>query len=116
MRIEEIRFVPLPAPILYSIEILSQRFGGTVQQLKIIAGQNLGLARSARKALEKIVAEDDVVGFRSQQLRHSKTFLKMNRQPTKNLLKCDTKIYRFPHDLAYPIGLGEQELSADWVP
>lgn len=61
MPIEEIRFVPLPAPILYSIENpFAEIRLGTVQQLKeLLKDKNLGLARSARKALEKIVAEDD---------------------------------------------------------
>jgi hypothetical protein len=61
MRIEDIKPVPLPTTLLDSIEnpFPDVRLG-TVQQLtKLLNGKNLGLARSAREALERIAENDD---------------------------------------------------------
>jgi uncharacterized caspase-like protein len=61
MPMDEIRSVPLPTPLLDSIENpFSDVRHGAVQQLtKLLNGKNLGLARSAREALERIAEEDD---------------------------------------------------------
>ncbi|MBV6451340.1 MAG: hypothetical protein MHPDNHAH_02073 [Anaerolineales bacterium] len=61
MRIEEIRSVPLPAPLLDSIDnpFSDIRLGAVQQLTKLLNGKNLGMARSAREALEKIAEEDD---------------------------------------------------------
>jgi len=61
MRIEDIKPVSLPDELIEATED-SRTFvrEGAVQQLgKLLKSKNLGLARSAREALEKIVAEDD---------------------------------------------------------
>jgi hypothetical protein len=60
-RIEDVKPVPLPAPLVDSMEnLLADIRLGAVQQLtKLLNGKNLGLARSARAALERIVEEDD---------------------------------------------------------
>jgi len=59
--IEEIKSVPLPTPLLDSIEnpFSDIRLGAVQQLTKLLNGKNLGLARSAREALEKIAQEDD---------------------------------------------------------
>ena len=61
MRIEDIKPVPLPTPLLDSIEnpFADVRLGGVQQLIKLLNGKNLGLARSAREALERIAEEDD---------------------------------------------------------
>ncbi len=60
-RIEDIRPVPLPAPLLDSIEnpFADIRLGAVQQLGKLLSSKNLGLTRSAREALERIVAKDD---------------------------------------------------------
>ena len=60
-RIEDIKPVSLPAPLLDAIEnpFAEIRLGVVQQLTKLLKGKNLGLARSAREALEKIAAEDD---------------------------------------------------------
>jgi len=60
MRLEEIRSVPLPAPLLESIEnpFADVRLGAVQQLTKLLKGKNLGLARSAREALEGIAEKD----------------------------------------------------------
>ena len=60
-RIEDIKPVPLPAPLLDAIEnpFAEIRLGAVQQLTKLLKGKNLGLARSAREALEKIAAADD---------------------------------------------------------
>jgi MFS family permease len=59
--LEEIKSVQLPAPLLDSIEnpFADIRLGAVQHLTKILNGKNLGLARSAREALERIAAEDD---------------------------------------------------------
>ena len=59
--IEEIKSVPLPTPLLDSIEnpFSDVRLGAVQQLIKLLNGKNLGLARSAREALERIAEEDD---------------------------------------------------------
>lgn len=59
--IEEIKSVPLPTPLLDSIEnpFSDIRLGAVQQLTKLLNGKNLGLARSAREALEKIAQDDD---------------------------------------------------------
>ena len=61
MRIENIKPVPLPTALLDSIEnpFPDVRLGVVRQLIKLLNGKNLGLARSAREALERIVEEDD---------------------------------------------------------
>lgn len=61
MRIEDIKPVPLPAPLLDAIEnpFAEIRLGAVQQLTKLSKGKNLGLARSAREALKKIAVEDD---------------------------------------------------------
>ena len=61
MRIEDIKPAPLPAPLLDSIEnpLPDIRLGAVQQLTKLLNGKNLGLARSAREALERISQEDD---------------------------------------------------------
>lgn len=58
---EDIKSVPLPTPLLDSIEnpFADIRLGAVRQLEKILNGRNLGMARSAREVLERIVAEDD---------------------------------------------------------
>ncbi len=59
--IEEIKSVPLPTPLLDSIEnpFADIRLGAVQQLTKLLNGKNLGMARSAREALEKIAQDDD---------------------------------------------------------
>jgi hypothetical protein len=59
--VEEIKSVPLPTPLLDSIEnpFSDIRLGAVQQLTKLLNGKNLGLARSAREALERIAEEDD---------------------------------------------------------
>lgn len=61
MPMEEIKSVPLPAPLLDSIDnpFSDIRLGAVQQLTKLLNGKNLGMARSAREALEKIAEEDD---------------------------------------------------------
>ena len=61
MRLEDIKSVPLPAPLLDSIEnpFSDIRLGAVQQLTKLLNGKNLGLARSAREALERVAKEDD---------------------------------------------------------
>ncbi len=59
--IEEIKSVPLPTPLLDSIDnpFSDIRLGAVQQLTKLLNGKNLGMARSAREALEKIAQDDD---------------------------------------------------------
>lgn len=61
MRPEEIKSVPLPTPLVDSIEnpFADIRLGAVQQLIKLLHGKNLGLARSAREALEHIAENDD---------------------------------------------------------
>jgi hypothetical protein len=61
IRPEDIKSVPLPAPILDSIEnpFADIRLGAVQQLTKLLHGKNRGLARSAREALESIAENDD---------------------------------------------------------
>jgi hypothetical protein len=61
MRLADIKPVPLPAPLLDSIDnpFPDVRLGAVQQLVKMLNGKNLGLARSAREALERIVEQDD---------------------------------------------------------
>jgi len=61
IRIEDTRPVPLPDDLVAAINSsLPYVREGAVRQLDVLlSGRNLGLARSARLALEKIVEEDD---------------------------------------------------------
>lgn len=61
MPMEEIRSVPLPTPLLDSIDnpFSDIRMGAVQQLIKLLNGKNLGLARSAREALERIAEMDD---------------------------------------------------------
>ena len=61
MRIEDIKFMPLPAELINAIENpLPFVREGAVRQLDgILKGKNIGLARSAREALERMEREDD---------------------------------------------------------
>jgi len=61
IRIEDTRPVPLPDDLIGAINSsLPYIREGAVRQLEVmLGGRNLGLARSARLALEKIAAEDD---------------------------------------------------------
>ncbi len=61
MPMDEIKSVPLPTPLLDSIEnpFSDIRLGAVQQLTKLLNGKNLGLARSAQEALEKIAEEDD---------------------------------------------------------
>ena len=61
IRIDEIKPVPLPAALLDSIEnpFPDVRLGAVRHLTKILNGKNLGLASSAREALERIAKEDD---------------------------------------------------------
>ncbi|NOH02307.1 MAG: hypothetical protein HND47_10300 [Chloroflexi bacterium] len=60
-RIEDVKPAPLPPPLIQSIEnpFADIRLGAVRQLAKLMHGKNLGLARSAREALEKIAREDD---------------------------------------------------------
>jgi len=61
MRIEDIKPATLPAALLDSLEnpFSDVRLGAVQQLIKLLNGKNLGLARSAREALERIAEEDD---------------------------------------------------------
>jgi len=61
MRIEDVKAMPLPDALLESIEnpFPDVRLGAVNHLVKLMNGKNLGLARSAREALERIVQEDD---------------------------------------------------------
>jgi len=61
MKLEDIKAVPLPAPLLDSIEnpFSDIRLGAVQQLTKLLNGKNLGLARSAKEALEGIAENDD---------------------------------------------------------
>ncbi len=61
MPMEEVKSVPLPTPLLDSIEnpFSDIRLGAVQQLTKLLKGKNLGMARSAREVLEKIAEEDD---------------------------------------------------------
>ncbi len=61
MRLEDIKSVELPAPLLDSIEnpFADIRLGAVQQLTKLMNGKNLGLARAAREALERIAEHDD---------------------------------------------------------
>lgn len=61
MPLDEIKSVPLPTPLLDSIEnpFSDVRMGAVQQLIKLLNGKNLGLAQSAREALERIAEVDD---------------------------------------------------------
>jgi uncharacterized caspase-like protein len=61
MRLEDIKSFDLPAPLLDSIEnpFADIRLGAVQQLAKMMNGKNLGLARSAREALQRIAEHDD---------------------------------------------------------
>jgi hypothetical protein len=61
IKLEDIKSVPLPDPLLDSIEnpFADVRLGAVQQLAKLLNGKNLGLARSAREALEDIAQKDD---------------------------------------------------------
>lgn len=61
MRIEDVKPVPLPAELLEDIESPRPvvRAEAVQQLIKLLNGKNLGLARSAREALERIAENDD---------------------------------------------------------
>jgi len=61
MKSEDIKSVPLPVPILDSIEnpFADIRLGAVQQLTRLLNGKNRGLARSAREALESIAENDD---------------------------------------------------------
>ncbi|HEY3312829.1 MAG TPA: caspase family protein [Anaerolineales bacterium] len=61
MRLEDIKSVPLPAALFDSIEnpFADIRLGAVQQLSKLLNGKNLGLALSAREALEGIAKNDD---------------------------------------------------------
>ncbi len=61
MRVEDMKPVLLPTPLLDSIEnpFSDVRLGAVQQLIKLLNGKNLGLAHSAREALEQIAEEDD---------------------------------------------------------
>lgn len=58
---EEIKSIPLPTPLLHAIDnpFADVRLGAVQQLAKILAGKNIGLARSAREQLEKLAEKDD---------------------------------------------------------
>ena len=60
-RIEDVKAVPLPAALLDSIEnpFSDIRLAAVQQLIKLLNGKNLGLARSAREALERVAEEED---------------------------------------------------------
>lgn len=60
-RLEDIKPVPLSAALIDSIEnpLPEVRLAAVQQMAKLLHGKNLGLARSAREALERIATEDD---------------------------------------------------------
>jgi len=68
MRMEDMKPVPLPTPLLDSIEnpFADVRLGAVQQLTKLLNGKNLGLAHSAREALERVAKEDD-----SRQVSHA---------------------------------------------
>jgi hypothetical protein len=61
IKLEDMKSVPLPTPILDSIEnpFADIRLGAVQQLSKLLHGKNRGLARSAREALESIAENDD---------------------------------------------------------
>ena len=61
IRIEDSRPIPLPAPLIESIEnpFSDIRLGAVRQLTKLMNGKNLGLARAAKEALERIAESDD---------------------------------------------------------
>ena len=61
MRLEDIKPVTLPIALLNSLEnpFSDVRLGAVQQLIKLLNGKNLGLARSARGALERIEEHDD---------------------------------------------------------
>jgi hypothetical protein len=60
-RLEDIKPAPLPAPVLDSLEnaLPEVRLAAVQQLIRLLNGKNLGLARSAREALQKISENDD---------------------------------------------------------
>lgn len=77
-RLEDIRSVPLPAPLLDSIAnpFSDIRLGAVQQLAKLLNGRNLGLARSAGEALERMAKEDD---SRQVQVAASRVLNEINR-------------------------------------
>lgn len=61
MRIEDIKYVPLPDSLLRAIEnsYVGIRLGAVDELTKLLSGRNLGLARTARETLQQILTEDD---------------------------------------------------------
>jgi caspase domain-containing protein len=60
-RMEDIKPVALPAPVVDSMEnpLAEVRLAAVQQLIRLLNGKNLGLARSAREALQRIAGNDD---------------------------------------------------------
>jgi hypothetical protein len=67
-RLEDIKMVPLPDDLVAEIEDLRPYVRSVaVQKLeRLVSGRNLGLARSAREALERMSAQDDSFQVRKE--------------------------------------------------
>ncbi|MCI0610439.1 MAG: caspase family protein [Anaerolineae bacterium] len=85
MRMEEIKSVLLPAPLLDSIEnpFSDVRMGAVQQLIKLLNGKNLGMARSAQEVLERIAENDDSrqVSYAARQALES---IREAEKPAKN--------------------------------
>jgi hypothetical protein len=68
MRVEDIKPIPLPDHLTIALENpdTDVRLGAIQSLTKLLIGKNMGLARSAREALEKIAKEDD--SYRARQV------------------------------------------------
>lgn len=84
-RISDIKPIPLPGPLLDSIEnpFVDIRFGAVQQLINLLNGKNLGLARSAREALEKISVSDDSYRIRQAATEAVEPLRKMEQLAAK---------------------------------
>ena len=80
-RMSDIKLIPLPVLLVDSIEnpFVEVRFGAVQQLTNILNGRNLGLARSAREALEKIALNDDSIRIRLAATQALEPFRKMEQ-------------------------------------
>jgi len=93
-RVEDIKPVPLPTPLLETIEnpFADIRLGAVQELTKLLNGKNLGLARSAKEALQRITEVDDSnrVKFSAKQALESSSFTEsITNQPAKKEERSD---------------------------
>ena len=65
-QMEQIKAAPLPVPLAESMEnpLAAVRLGAVQELARLLKGRNLGLARSAREALESLSVQDDSLSVR----------------------------------------------------